>query len=344
MKEATTESMLDHDTEDTYTLQLSRLLRDEHHDNAPLVLELATTGGLNRRVMGYVFGIAVFHADKEVSRRAMDLLRKDADAATLQQAFRLREGATYYYNEAEFFTKYADASFDIFDFLLAAKMCHWHQDAGGHGAYFVMSHQTLNLTHFTDEVLPPSVAALDFVRHLALPAGKTFNLEASFPHLEKIPLETVMMEGNRLEDFPVLLLRLPNLQVLSLKRGNHRPRQPMLVPEGGPYGSATLEKLIVEGYPLCGEERLGPFPQLKEAQLSKSSLTNLSFLEGSLALEILHARQNQIERVPSFMGNMTALRTLDLSDNLFQHIDLPLHKLEQLEELNLNFKIKRSAP
>jgi hypothetical protein len=331
---------LQDDAEGQYTARLTRLLRDEHHDNSALVLELITGGGSNRRVLGYLFGLSVFHADKAVSRKALDLLRKHSDDNTVQQALRLREGAAYYYNEADFFEKYAGASFDLFDFVLAAKMCHWHRNSSGHSQYFILSHQTLNLTHFNGTVLPPSVANLDFIRYLTLPSGRDFDLEASFPHLAELPLENVYMENRRLDQFPTVLFRLPCLRTLSIKRGTHRPRQPMEVPEGGPWGCATLEKLIVDSFPLTGEARLGPFPALLEATLPKCALGSLDFLEHSPALEVLDVRQNYLEEIPAFLGGCTALRTLQLSDNPLRKIHLDLERLTVLESLEIKCQFK----
>jgi hypothetical protein len=321
-----------------YTERISRLLRDEHTDNSALALELISGGGSNPRVLGYLFGLAVFHYRRPVADRALALLRREGGDALTLQAQKLREGAAYHYNEADFFSKYADAGFDLFDFILAAKMCNWHRSPAGRGAYFTLSHQTLNLTHYPDAVLPPSVAALDFVQYLTLPAGKNFDLDASFPYLAELPLESVFMENTRLETFPVLLFQLPRLKTLQIKRGTQRPRQPMHVPENGTYSSSSLEKLTIDSYPVEGEERLGPFPVLQEAILHRCGFHRLDFLEHSPLLEVLEAPSNQLEHVPEFLGNALQLRRLDLSQNPFREIHLDVSKLLFLEKYDLSFR------
>ena len=323
-----------------YTERISRLLRDEHTDNSALALELIDGGGSNARILGYLFGLAAFHHRRPVANRASGLLRHNGGDALALQAQKLREGAMYHYNEADFFNKYADAGFDLFDFILAAKMCNWHRSPSGRGAYFTLSHQTLNLTHFPGVTLPPSVASLDFIRYLFLPAGKDFDLAAAFPRIAGMPLECVYMENTRLDAFPVLLFQLPGLKTLQIRRGAMRPRQPMRVPEGGPYGSASLEKLTVDAYPVEGEERLGPFPALHEVLTHKCGLHSLGFLAQSPLLEVLEAPANDLEYIPEFLGAASQLRSLDLAQNPFREIRLDLTKLLFLEKYSLSFQRK----
>ena len=101
------------------TAQLTRLLRDEETDNCPLLLEIVSGGGVNRRILGYLFGISVAHKQVDIQNRAMDLLKKHASNDTLTQAQRLKSSLPYYYNEAEYLGKYKNPEFDLFDFLLA---------------------------------------------------------------------------------------------------------------------------------------------------------------------------------------------------------------------------------
>ena len=93
---AQSESYLKSDTSGAYTGQITRLLRDPETDNCPLVLELIEGGGANNRLLGYLFGMAVFHADRRVNGRAMALLQSNADETTVQQATRLRESVAYH--------------------------------------------------------------------------------------------------------------------------------------------------------------------------------------------------------------------------------------------------------
>ena len=326
------------DPDGQYTNQITRLLRDESADNCALLLELITGGGVNHRLLGYLFGIACFHHRKEVADRAMNLLAKNATPATTKQAQKLKESAAYYYNEVEYLGKYSNADFDLFDFLLAYKMCNWHRVGEARSHYFITAHQTLNLSQYPENLLSPSLATLDFIHYLALPAHKGFDLAGSLVHLEQLPLESIFIENTRLDEFPIALFQLPQLRTLSIKRGSFRPRQPMVVPEGGPFGSRVLEKLIVDGYPVVGEMRLGPFPALREASFIRCSLTNMSFLENASLLEQIQLKNNHLESLPAFLGDCTELKTLDLSGNPFRKIELNLERLVRLEELDLKMQ------
>ncbi|MBK9338206.1 MAG: leucine-rich repeat domain-containing protein [Lewinellaceae bacterium] len=323
-----------------YTRQITRLLRDMETDNCPLLLEIIEGGGANRRLLGYLFGIAVFHASRETASRAMGLLQRHAAEQTVRQAQKLRESAAYHYDEAEYFSRYQCAEVDLFDLLLASKMCLWHRNRPGGGSNAQVAFQTLDLRRLEVETLSPALGTLDFLKFIALPANKNFALAPALPLLQQLPLEIVIIENIRVEAFPVELLALPGLLTLIIRKGNLRPRNPMQVPEGGPFGSPTLEKLILEGYPMTGEERLGPFPALREAVLQRCNLMCLDLLEQSPLLERLNARYNRLETLPAFLGRCTRLRSLELSHNPFRKIELDLEHLQHLEELEITLQTR----
>jgi Leucine-rich repeat (LRR) protein len=327
---------LANDTTGVATAQITRLIRDEATDNFSLVLEIIAGGGVNYRLMGYLFGAAVMHHDKAVAERAMVMLQKYATPETVKQATRLREASNYHYNESEYLGKYQNAEFDIFDFILAQKMCHWHRAGQNRSHYYISSHQKLDLTHYPHKHLTPGITTLDFVHFLTLPANKDFDLNAALEQLRQLPLESIYIESVRLDEFPILLLQLPKLRILSIKRGTYRPRHPMRVPEkGGPYGSKSLTGLFIESYQIEGEANLGPFPALTEVSCHRCNLHNLDFLIHSLALEHLSIRHNHLEHVPEFIGEFTKLKTLDLVGNPFKTIQIDLQKLPNLEHYDI---------
>ena len=328
------------DTNGAYTLQITRLLRDTATDNCPLLLGLIEGGGVNRRLLGYLFGISVFHAAREVAGRAMGLLQRFASANTVKHAQKLRESAAYHYDEAEYFSRYQSAEIDLFDLLLASKMCLWHRNRPGRGSNAQAAHQTLDLRRLAVNQLSPAITTLDFLRFVALPAHKDFDLPHAIPLLMQLPLDVLIIENIRIETFPVDLFSLPHLTAFILRKGNYRPRYPMQVPEGGPYGNPSLEKLIIEGYPLEGESRLGPFPGLREATLIRCGLGQLDFLRHSPKLERLNVRFNQLETLPAFLSDCTELRSLELSNNPFRKIELNLEQLHNLEELDLKMQTR----
>lgn len=328
------------DTEGTYTGQITRLLRDTSTDNCPLLLELIDGGGANRRLMGYLFGISVFHATREISGRAMGLLQRFASTESVKQAQKLRESAAYHYDEAEYFSRYQSAEIDLFDLLLASKMCLWHRHRPGPGSNAMVAHQTLDLRRLTVNQLSPALTTLDFLRFVALPAHKDFDLPHAVPLLLQLPLEILIVENIKVETLPVALFALPGLTTFIVRKGTYRPKYPMQVPDGGPYGSPSLEKLIIEGYPIEGETHLGPFPNLREATLVRCSLTHLDFLQQSPKLERLNVRFNQLEYLPAFLSGFTELRSLELSNNPFRTIELNLEPLRNLEELDLKMQTR----
>ena len=328
------------DTEGTYTGQITRLLRDTSTDNCPLLLELIDGGGANRRLLGYLFGISVFHAAREISGRAMGLLQRFASAESVKQAQKLRESAAYHYDEAEYFRRYQSAEIDLFDLLLASKMCLWHRHRPGPGSNAMVAHQTLDLRRLTVNHLSPALTTLDFLRFVALPAHKDFDLPNAIPLLLQLPLEILIVENIKVETLPVALFALPGLTTFIIRKGTYRPKYPMQVPDDGPYGSPSLEKLIIEGYPIEGEMHLGPFPNLREATLVRCSLTHLDFLQQSPKLERLNVRFNQLEYLPAFLSGCTELRSLELSNNPFRKIELNLEPLRNLEELDLKMQTR----
>jgi len=318
-----------------YTRQVTRLLRDTETDNCPLLLELIEGGGANRRLLGYLFGISVFHANRDTAGRAMALLQRFAAETTVRQAQKLRESVSYHYDEAEYFSRYQSSEIDLFDLLLASKMCLWHRNRPGIGSNAQVAFHTLDLRRLEVPELSPALATLDFLKFIALPAHRNFDLPTAIPLLLQLPLETVIIENIRLEAFPVALFALPRLLTLIIRKGNLRPRSPMQVPDGGPYGSPTLEKLILEGYPVADEERLGPFPALREVVLQRCNMANLQLLADSSQLERLNARYNRLETLPDFLAGCTRLRSLELSHNPFRKIELDLERLQSLEEVEI---------
>lgn len=325
------------------TTQLTRLLRDEETDNCLLLLELIGGGGINRRLMGYLFGIAVAHKQAEVQARAMALLQKYASPETLTQAQRLKSALPYYYNESEYLGKYRNPEFDLFDFLLAYKMCNWHGIGSARSERYRITHQTLNLSSYPEDRLSEAIGTLDFVRHIVLPAHKDFDLEQAYPLLLTLPLESVFIENTKLNHFPGKLFELPNLKSLSIKRGTYRPRNPMSVAIEAATGSPSLEKLFIEGYAMEHTEHLGDFPKLREASLVRCGLDNINFLKNSRNLEVLNIKFNLLSTLPAFLGTFTAMRILELGGNPFQKIEIDISNMSRLEELDLRLKYDRAV-
>jgi Leucine rich repeat len=332
-------AFLSEDPDGQATLQVTRLLRDHNTDNSALILSLVEGGGANRRILGYLFGLAVFHHRRDVSQQAMRMLGRHALPDTVRQAEKLKESAQYHYNEQEYFGRYKNPEFDLFDFVLAYKMCAWHAAGQQRGKYFEVAHQTLNLAQYAEPVLTSGFETLDFVRFLTLPAHKDFQIGASIEHMRMLPLESIHIENVRLAYFPVDLFSIKTLTALTIRRGTYRPRQPMQVPDGGPYGSQTLERLTIEGYQMTHEGRFGAMPQLREAHLVRCGLETIDFLSESSLLHRLDLRFNQLKHLPRFIGQMSGLQALDISHNPLESIELDLAALTNLRELDL--KISR---
>lgn len=320
----------------TYTDQLTRLLLDEATDNIPLLLELIAGSGVNERIKGYLFGIAVFYPTRPVADRALQLLRQYAGTDTLRQAEKLREGAAYHYNDAEYLGKYRNPEFDIFDFVLAHKMCLWHRHKGERSPMAMAAHSTLDLTHYPESHLPETLATLSFVRYLTLPAHRDFQIEPSIPVLHQMNIEGLYAENVRMEVFPFSLLQLPRLRILSLKKGTHRPKGPLFVPEAArEQGSTTLQQLEMDGYPLSGHEWAGALPALRSVSLTRCTLPNLSFLAQSPLLEAVTLRQNGLQELPGFFSRLSHLRSLHISDNPLRSIHIQLEDMPFLEALEI---------
>lgn len=331
------------DQSGAFTEQITRLLRDKDSDNCPLLLELIEGGGANRRLLGYLFGIAVFHHMPGISGRAMALLQRFASETTVQQATKLRESVAYHYDEAEYFSRYQSDEIDLFDLLLANKMCLWHRNASANGNGVRSAFETLDLGRLTARQLSPAITTLNFLKYIALPAHKDFELPTAIPLLQHLPLEVVIIENIRIDTFPAGIFALPNLQTLIIRKGERRPRNPMQVPDSGPLGSASLVKLVIDAYPVHGAEKLGPFPNLREANLTRCQISGLELLAQSRRLEQLDASHNRLESLPEFLSECRQLHSLKLSGNPFRHIALNLEQMTQLEDLEIKMQFPVSG-
>jgi hypothetical protein len=333
-------AFLAQDPDGSATLQVTRLLRDHSTDNCPLVLSLVEGGGVNRRIMGYLFGISVFHAQREVADQAMRLLEAYASKETLFQAQKLRGTPQYQYSESDYLAKFNNDEFDLFDYLLAYKMCLWHGVRGVRSAYAEVAHQTLNLSFYAHKSLSSGLATLDFVRFLTLPAHKDFDLERSIQWIQPLPVESIHLENVRLLQFPVELFTLSQLKALTINKGTYRLRKPMIVPSEGTYGSPTLQRLTLDGYPILGEGNLGPFPNLREAHLIRCSLESLDFLSKSTLMRELVVHHNRLSTIPSFIEQMTDLQILDFSHNPLVAIHLNMQTFARLKDIEIKFSGK----
>jgi len=317
--------------------QIGRLLSDQTTNNLALVLELSASLGVGAAAArGYVFGIAVFGADRQLRTRAQTVLGIISTEQTVQEARRLQESAQYHFDDAAFFSRWRNPDIDPFDVLLAYKMCIWHRGVRPDAAFATIAHQSLNLSAYELPALSPGISAFHFLRYVWLPAHTGFDLEGSLRYLLKLPLESVYLENNKLPQFPVELLALPQLQTLSIRRGKHRPRQPMQTPEGGPWGSNRLENLIIEGYAMAEDIQLGPFPNLREVDIQRCRLHSMAFLSQSPLLERLRLRGNQLHTLPPFLSHLTHLREVDLTENPWQALHLDLTGLNALQKFHLS--------
>jgi Leucine Rich repeats (2 copies) len=324
------------------TEPITRLLRDETTDNSRLILELIAGGGVNRRLLAYLFALAVFHHERPVADYAFSLLRRLAADDTLRQADRLRNTVPLPFNESDFISKYSSLYFDIFDFLLAYKMCNWHRNGQFRSSYFVIAHQTLNLSAYAESTLSPAFATLNFVRHLTLPAIRHFDFQQAIPLLHQLPLESIHIENMRLPQFPVELFELHQLVALTIRRGSYRPRTPMRVPDGaGTFGSATLEKLDIEGYLMSNEQQLGPFPRLKQLDMVRCGLESIDWLIACEQLSHLDLRYNHIAELPPVLSQLKHLEKLDLEHNPITKFNTDLSALQHLKEYKISFMRNR---
>jgi Leucine rich repeat len=332
---------LSNDSTGELTEPVTRLLRDETTDNSRLILELIAGGGTNRRLLAYLFAIAVFHHERPVADYALSLLRRFSGEDTLRQAERLRNTLPTAFNESDFISKHHSLAFDIFDFLLAYKMCNWHRNGQFRSSYFVIAHQSLNMSAYTEPLLPSSFTTLNFVRHLTLPAIRHFDFKQALPQLRQLPIESIHIENMRLPSFPVELFELRQLVSLTIRRGSYRPRTPMQVPDGPTtFGSATLEKMDVEGYLISNEQQLGPFPQLKQLSMHRCGLSHIDWLASCEQLTVLDLRHNHIVELPPVLAQLRQLQKLDLEHNPITRFNTDLSALVHLKEYKISFMQK----
>lgn len=322
---------------DQTDLQVARLLTDQSSNNLPLVLELILgISAPTTALRSYVFGMAVFSSEPVLRSRAVKFLAEIASDQTNAEAVRAREAMQYHFDESAFFSRMDNHELGLFDVLLAYKMCLWHRAPRKDSGFAAIAHQTLNLSGFEISRLDRGILAFQFVRHIWLPAHVGFDVEGALELLRALPLEGVYLESNRMADFPVALLGMPNLRMLSIRRGRHRPRQALRVPDGGMWGSSVLEHLVLEGYPIEGESRLGPFPRLREVDIHRCRLRGISFLNQSSSLERLSLRSNSLTELPAFIGKLSQLREIDMTENPWETIELDLSGLKELKKITIS--------
>jgi Leucine-rich repeat (LRR) protein len=317
--------------------QISRLLADQSSNNLALVLELILgISAPTTALRSYVFGIAVFSSEPVLRSRASKILASIASDKTNAEAVRVRETIQYHFDESAFFSRMDNLELGVFDVLLAYKMCLWHRAPHRDSGFATIAHQSLNLSGFEVPKLDRGIAAFHWVRHIWLPAHVGFDVEGSTDLLKHLPLEGVYLESNRMDHFPVTLLSMPRLRILSIRRGRHRPRQTLRVPDGGVWGSPVLEHLVVEGYPIEGEDRLGPFPCLREVDIHRCKLRGIPFLSQSGVLERLSLRNNSLTALPDFIGTLSCLREVDMTENPWETIALDLSGLKELKKIAIS--------
>jgi hypothetical protein len=324
------------------TTKITRLLCDHDNDNFALILELIASSSVNARILGYLMGISAFHTDDLIGKRAFSILEKNTGKNFSQKVRHIKESFKYHLNEAEVLFANPNLGVDVFDVILAYKMTLWHQNNEKFSDFKNVVHETLNLSNYMGNQLPESLLDFDFIKYIALPTHKNFDLVASIPMIKNMPLLTLQVEGSKMEHLPVEIFRFANLKALYLKKGQSRQRIAMKInPEDGIFASESLEILQIEAYPMLGVEFLGDFPNLKKVSIINCQLQSVDFLKNSKKLENLSLNFNQLSKFPSFLSELTELRTLFLNHNPLMPTSMDFSQLKKLEELEFNFSIHK---
>lgn len=162
--------------------------------------------------------------------------------------------------------------------------------------------------------LPASFGNLENLRVLKMGSNDFTSLQLPATHkLQK--LQHLDMSWNRLQQFPEVLRTMTALEHLDLSIN--------LVTEL-PDWVGELSSLRV--FKMDGDFFLGPGYKLKVWPESLGQLANL---------EILSLNDQVVERIPSSVGRMKALRELHIRNNLLQEMPVEIGELENLEMMDL---------
>ncbi|MEG4118199.1 COR domain-containing protein [Microcoleus sp. N9_B4] len=182
----------------------------------------------------------------------------------------------------------------------------------------------LDLSGLDLEELPPEI-------------GKCTQLETLV--LGKVDHEKEQLLGNKLTEFPDVVLQLTNLKILDLSRN-----QITVIPEA--IGQlSNLTKLNLSDNQITSiPEVIGQLCNLTKLNLSDNQITSIPEVIGQLSnLTKLNLSDNQIAQIPDALAKLYEalvqlpnLTRLDLSSNQITQIPDALCQLSKLTELNLH--------
>nr|WP_295874373.1 hypothetical protein [uncultured Chitinophaga sp.] len=297
--------------------QVTRLLNTEN--KLLLALQIIRGGGANRVLISYLAALHLFHRNDDIAAEAKSLFRKFASAG-LQHHIAVTWSETFRYKrEDQFAPLYLHPELDTFAFLLA------YMRAKG-----VEGWGNLQLKHIPDAAVTDSIRDMVPVNMVSVDSPGN---AAITKLLEKLPLLQQLL--NLVIEAPITALppevwKIPTLQNITLRlKGSPGFTIPPLEPD-----QLAFSRLSVEGAPIVHPERLSAFRQLTKCILSDCSLPNADFLGGMTQLELLDISNNNLVALPAGLQAFDQLETLIIMGNGISEKDVDALQLPKLRTLN----------
>ncbi|SJZ39741.1 Leucine rich repeat-containing protein [Chitinophaga eiseniae] len=287
-------------------------------DKLLLALQVIRGGGANPVLISYLAALHLFHRNNDIATEAKSLFRKFASAG-LQHHIDVTWSETFRYKrEDEFTSLYLHPELDMFAFLLAYFLAKGVDWRGN-----------LWLKHIPDDAVTDSIRDMLPVNMVSIESPGNGAITKLLKKLPLMQLQTLVIEAP-ITALPPEVWKMPTLENITLRlKGSPGFTIPQLEP-----GQVTFSRLSIEGAPLVHPEGVSIFRQLKKCTLSDCSLQNADFLGHMTQLEQLDISNNNLAALPAGLQAFDQLASLSIAGNNISEKEVDALQLPRLDVVN----------